>query len=181
MGPVAYSLCHKEVIGVAMWITGLCSFPPLIAPTEIALQEPGVVLRKDFNAPVDKSYLLGLRFVFPSSDARLKDELVGDGRHGKYCRGDIEYESIPLNERKGLGLPIPLKVVVRKQPEGTLVMEQTFQSLCKTFHATNDKGRSVGRINLKEGAYRIEVSNQLAQPAFKDLKVEISLVSGDAK
>ena len=58
MGPIAYNLCHKEVIGVAMWITGLCSFPPLITPTDVSLQEPGVVLRKDFNAPLDKSYLL---------------------------------------------------------------------------------------------------------------------------
>jgi hypothetical protein len=79
MGPITYSLCHKEVIGLAMWITGLCAFPPLIPATEILIRDSGLVLSREFNAPVDTSYLLSLRFVFPSTETRIKDKLVGVG------------------------------------------------------------------------------------------------------
>jgi hypothetical protein len=79
MGPITYCLCHKEIIGVAMWITGLCAFPPLIPVTEISINEPGLVISKEFNAPVDKSYLLDLNFIFPSTEARTRDEIVEMG------------------------------------------------------------------------------------------------------
>ena len=131
MGPITYSLCKTQYIGIVMFISGMCAFPNLIEPTEISLQEPGIVLSKDFNAPVDENYLLTLNFIFPSVEERIKDSLVGDGTQSRYCNVETSYENIPLNERKGLGLPIPLKVIVRKQPEGTLIMEHTFPTLCK--------------------------------------------------
>lgn len=181
MGPITYSLCHKEVIGVAMWITGLCSFPPLIPKTEVSIREPGLVLSKEFNVPVDKSYLLDLKFIFPSTEARLQDEIVGDGRSSNYCSGEVEYGVIPENERIGLGRPIPFKVIVRKLDDSAQVIEKTFHSLCKTSHMTNDKGRDVGRLNLKEGGYKIEVYNLLPQTAFGNIKVQMGLVSGEPK
>lgn len=181
MGPTTYSLCNKEFIGLAMWITGLCAFPPLVPPTEISLQQSGVVLSKEFNAPVDKSYLLQLRFVFPSTEVRLKDRLVGDRYSDDHCNSDIAYHAIPEPQRPGLGLPIPFKVTVRSEPEGAAVLERTFNSLCHAAHARNEKYRDVGRIDLRRGAYRIEVHNLHPQPAFGDITVEMSLVSGDVK
>lgn len=181
MGPIAYSLCQKEMLGVAMWITGLCSFPPLVPEIPVSLQTPGLVLEREFKAPVEKSYMLGMRFFFPSTEARLEDKLVGEGGDGQYCRGEIPYERIPIDKRTGLGLPIPFKVVVREKASGALVAEHTFESLCNTSHATNDKGRDVGRITLKEGSYRIEVHNLKAQPAFKDIKVVMGLYPGRGK
>jgi hypothetical protein len=80
-----------------------------------------------------------------------------------------------------LGLPIPFKVVVRTEPGGVPVFEQIFNSLCYVAHATNDKYRDVGRFGLNQGAYRIEVYNLQPQPAFGDIKVEMSLESGDRK
>jgi hypothetical protein len=181
MGPVTYSLCHKEIIGLAMWITGFCAFPPLIPATEVSLRDPGLILSKDFNAPVDTSYLLNLRFVFPSTEIRIKDRLVGDRYASQYCDGDIPYDAIPDHERPGLGFPIPFKVTVRTEPEGIPVIERTFHSLCHVAHAKNDKYRNVGRFDLNQGGYRIEVTNLQPQLAFDDITIEMSLVSGDAQ
>ena len=176
MGPIAYSLCQKPVIGLAVWITGLCAFWPPIPDTEISIQDTGLALNKEFSAPVTKSYMLTLRFVFPSTKVRLKDELVGDGHTSDFCTSSIEYDAIPQRERSGLGLPIPFKVIVRTHPAGTPVVEQTFHSLCTMGHNLRDgKYRDVGRFDLKEGAYRIEVYNLQPQPAFRDIKVQMSV------
>jgi Domain of unknown function (DUF5625) len=165
-----------------MWITGLCVFWPPLPPTEISIQDTGLILNKEFNAPVDKSYLLLLRFTFPSNEARLKDELVGAWRTSSFCTSNIEYDAIPQRERSSLGLPIPFRIVVRTNPAGTPLVEQTFHSLCTSGHNLSDgKYRDVGRIELKEGAYRIEVYNLQPQPAFRGVKVQMSLVSGMVK
>lgn len=181
MGPITYSLCHKPVIGLAMWITGLCTFWPPIPDTEISIRDSGLVLNKEFSAPVAKSYLFTLRFVFPSTEARLKDKLVGQRYVGGYCTGGTEYEDVPLPDRSGLGLPIPLKVIVRTEPGGIPVAEQTFHSLCTTGHMTTDKIRDIGRLHLNEGTYRVEVYNLQPQPAFDGIAIRIRLGSGDAK
>jgi hypothetical protein len=154
-----------------MWITGLCAFWPPIPDTEISIRDTGLVLDKDFSAPVSKSYLFTLRFVFPSTEARLRDELVGDGHTSGVCTSNIDYDTIPERERPGLGLPIPFKVVVRAEPGGTSVAEQTYHSLCKMGHMTNDKFRDIGRLYLNEGTYRVEVYNLQPQPAFDGISV----------
>src|SRR5947199_8250259 len=138
-----------------MWIAGLCAFPPLIPATEISIREAGLVLSTKFTAPVKKSYLLSLRFVFSSTETRIKDNLVGEHYSSDYCTGNIQYDAIPQQERSGLGLPISFKVVVRTESEGAPVVEQTFNSLCYVAHATNDKYRDVGRFRLDEGGYRL--------------------------
>lgn len=181
MGPLTYSLCHKPVIGLAMWICGLCHFPPPIPQTPVSLQQPGPILRVSFEAPVDKSYLLAFQFVFPSVEARLRDELVGDGRQTPYCSGEMPWRDIPEQARAGLGRSIPLRVVVRRQDNDAVVAEKVFHSLCSTSHATNDKGRSIGRLQLQHGGYHIEVFNMEAQPEFSSIRIALHLVSGDAK
>jgi hypothetical protein len=134
-----------------------------------------LALNKEFSAPVTKSYLLRLRFDFPSTEVRLKDELVGDGHYSNFCTSSIEYDAIPQRERRGLGLPIPFKVIVRTHPAGTPVVEQTFHSLCTMAHTVSAKYRNVGRFDLREGTYRIEVYNLQPQPAFRDINVQMSV------
>lgn len=141
---------------------------------------PGVLLDREFRAPVEKSYLLALHFIFPSTEARLKDEVVGS-RSGHNCAGETEYERIPEKERTGLGQPLPLRVLVWNASSNLLVFERTFHSLCASGHATNDKWRDVGRIPLKEGIYRLQVHNFAPNPAFNGLKAEMTLVSGESK
>ena len=181
MGPITYSLCHTQYIGLAMWLSGLCYFPPLVEPTEISLHKTGSVLREDFDAPVEKLYLLKLKFKFPSTEARLSDTLVGGGYYGKYCNGAVPYEKIPADKLQSVGLPVPFKVQVRNQSDGGLVVDQVFQSLCKFAHSGNTKSREMGWVSLKEGSYQIEIFNQSSQPAFEDIKIEFSLVSREPK
>jgi hypothetical protein len=119
--------------------------------------------------------------VFSSTEARLRDEMVGDGQTSSFCTSNIDHDAIPKRERSGLGLPIPFKVVVRTEPGGTPVVEETFHSLCTMGHMTNYKIRNMSRLYLNEGNHRIEVYNLEPQPAFAGVKVQMSLVSGDAK
>ena len=179
MGPITYGLCNSAV-GAVIWITGLCSFPPLIEPTEVHLKNPGLLLNQEFKVPVEKSYLLTLHFTFPSTEARLTDEVVGS-RFDHNCGGETEYSKIPEQERLGLGRPLPLRILVKNSSNGSLVFEKTFHSLCSSGHATDDKWINVGRIPLKEGTFRIEVQNVAPNPAFDGLKVTMALVSGNAK
>ncbi len=159
-----------------MWIAGLCAFSPPISDTDISIQDAGLALNKEFSAPVTKSYLLTLRFVIPSTEIRLEDELVGDGHTSSFCTSNVEFDAIPQRERRGLGFPIPFKVIVRTYPAGTPVVEQTFHSLCNVGYDFRDgKYRNVGRFDLKEGDYRIEVYNLQPQPAFRDIKVQLSV------
>lgn len=58
-----------------------------------------------------KKYELQISFVFPSTEARLRDELVGE-RYDENCTGDVRYDDIQEIMRVGLGRPIPIKVVV---------------------------------------------------------------------
>ena len=181
MGPVLYGLCNNQVTGLFIWITGMCAFPNLIEPTDVSLQKTGLVLEREFKAPVDKPYLLYINFIFSSDEDRLKDQLVGDGRQSPYCDGNVEYDTIPPGNRAGLGLPLSFRVVVRRQPGGETVADQTFHTLCETSFGSRDKGRDIGRIPLTIGSYRIQVHNLQAQSAFKDLQSQISFVSGGRK
>ena len=107
--------------------------------------------------------------------------MVGDGQTSSFCTSNIDHDAIPKRERSGLGLPIPFKVVVRTELGGTPVVEETFHSLCTMGHMTNYKIRNMSRLYLNEGNHRIEVYNLEPQPAFAGVKVQMSLVSGDAK
>ncbi|GEC14652.1 DUF5625 family protein [Nitrobacter winogradskyi] len=181
MGPITYSLCQKQIIGLAMFITGLCAFPPLIAATDVSLRESGLILDRAFNVPVDKSYQLELEFVFPSIEARVADKLVGDGDSSSFCTSNTDYDAIPDRARARLGLPIPFRVVVRAKPGEAPVVDQTFHSLCNMSHIRNSKGRMIGRLHLNRGNHRIEVYSLQPQPAFNDIEVQLSLVSGHGK
>lgn len=54
----------RRVLILVMLITGICAFPSLIKPTTISIQQTGVVLKSEFQAPVEKNYLIALRFFF---------------------------------------------------------------------------------------------------------------------
>jgi hypothetical protein len=163
-----------------MWAAFLCTFPPLIDDTEISLERSGLVLNQSFEAPVGKSYSLYLNFVFPSVEARLHDVIVGD-RYRPECIELKRYDDIPEKIRIGLGRPIPLRVVVRKSEDKSVILEQTFQSWCSAWHAGSTKGRIVGFVSLEHGAYTIEVFNEQVQTGLSEIKTYIGLVSGGHK
>lgn len=181
MGPTTYALCQKSFLGPAMWIAGLCAFPPLFSGEHIDLSIPGTSIAKSFGSPVAKSYPLAVTFEFPSLEARLADQVVGD-RYSENCRDGIRYEEIPEVQRKGLGRPIPFRVVIRKSVDRSVVLERTFVSLCETSsNGKNSKTRTIGWLPLAVGDYVAEVTNLEGQSDLSGVKTAISLYGGQGK
>lgn len=181
MGPTTYALCQKSFLGHAMWITGLCAFPPLFSGQNIDLSTTGASVTKSFEVPVEKSYPLAVRFEFPSVEARLSDQIVGE-RYSEHCQGDVRYDAIPEGQRKGLGQPIPFRVVVRKAADHAIVIDRTFVSLCLTSHdGKNAKTRTIGWLPLATGNYVAEITNLEGQSSLLGVKTAISLYGGQGK
>lgn len=181
MGPTTYALCQKSFLGPVMWIVGLCAFPPLFSEEYIDLSVTGASITKSFEVPVEKSYPLAVTFEFPSTEARLSDQIVGD-RYSDKCQGDIRYEDIPEAQRKGLGQPIPFRVVIRKAADRSVVLDRIFVSLCETSHnGKSAKTRTIGLLPLLVGDYVAEITNINGQPSLSGIKTAISLYGGYGK
>jgi hypothetical protein len=173
MGPITYSLCHTPVIGIVMFVSTLCAFPPPVPERSISLDAPGVVLSATFEAPLDRAYPLILRFTFPTVDARLKDTFVGG--YTEECRGTMSYEDMPEKKRIGLGKPLALRVTVKEFVRLETVFDKTLNSLCTTAYNETDKFRVAGYIGLSRGEYKIDVVNVFGQPELKGIKTGIML------
>lgn len=180
MNPISYYLCQKPVIGAVMWITTLCSFPPLFSNEPITLLTSGTMVSTAFFAPVDKSYPLAITFEFPSTQARIEDQIIGT-RFDQNCDGTTPYEEIPEAKHLGLGRAIPFKVTVRNAKNHLIIHEKIYHSLCATGHSGAKTTRTIGWLTLKRGKYTIEVTNLYAQPDLLNVKTQISLYAGYGK
>ena len=180
MGPIAYALCAKPVIGLMMYATAQCAFPPLFQGVPLAMAQAGATATARFTVPVDKSYPLLVNFTFPDNEARLRDRIVGE-RHDSYCDGR-PYAQVPSFARDGLGQPIPLRVVVRRQGDGRIVAERTVDSLCVSAHDLRSrKSRHVADVALTRGDYIAEITNLAAQPGLAGVAVDVMLAGGMGK
>lgn len=181
MGPITYSLCQKPIIGLALWAASLCAVSPPFSGVPIDLAHSGTRMTKSFRVPVAKQYLLARTFQIASVEARLADQAVGD-RFDRNCEGKIRYEDIPERERIGLGRPIPFRVVVRRAADRSVLVDETFVSLCLVSHDGHGaKTRTIGWLALPVGDYMAEVTNLQAQPALAAVGASISLYSGQGK
>lgn len=180
MGPTTYTLCQKPVIGVIMWITTLCSFPPLFKDAPIDLDKAGASISTTFTVPVRKSYPLEINFEFPTVEARLNDNIVGS-RYDENCQGGTQYIDIPVSKRVGLGRPIPFRVVIRKESNKAVIVDRIFESLCVASHVGNKKSRTIGWLDLTEGSYLGEVISLESQSKLEGVKTTISLIAGYGK
>jgi len=180
MGPIAYSLCQKPVVGLVMFVTGACAFPPLFSHAPLALQQAGTVLVKQIEVPVSKPYFVGIHFEFPSAQAVGADEVVGD-RHDANC--ELDYADIPAPQKVGLGRPIALHVRIRDQRTGIVATDKVFNSLCLTSMSGRgfEKSRTAGRIDLAAGSYIVEIRNMAGQAGLEAVKTSVSLVAGYGK
>jgi hypothetical protein len=182
MGPIAYSLCQKPVVGLLMYITSACAFPPLLANQPLPLTQAVAATSAAFTVEVDQGYSLDMAFRFPDADAAGRDEIVGS-RYDQYCEPGVKMDGIPAAQLAGLGRPIPFRVTVRRQSDKALVLERRFTSLCK-ISSTMDgmqKTRQIGRLDLTRGAYLIEVTNLESQPGLDGVTTSFSLVAGHGK
>ena len=180
MGPTTYALCKKPVIGVVMWITSLCVFPPLFSDAPLSLSKAGTTLSQTFNVKVDKRYGFELEFEFPSVAARVHDQVAGS-TYNENCRDDVAYQDILPAYRAELGQPIPIRVVVRRKSDQAVVMDRTFRTLCIFAHGDNKKSRSIGGVDLVRGDYVAEITNLESHPEFDGIKTYVSLAAGHGK
>jgi Domain of unknown function (DUF5625) len=177
MGPITYSLCQKPILGVAMWLASACAIPALFTGAPINLAEPASKVVAAFNAPIDLTYSLGIRFDFESTAARLSDEIVdsyGSTRCGTECTSDerwAEERKHPLG-----GRPIPFKVVIRNAADRSIVVDQTFTSFGRWSHINATKDRKIGLVTLKRGKYTAEIVNLEAQAGLENVKTTLFLV-----
>lgn len=184
MGPIVYALCQQSVIGAGMFITGLCAFPPLIAETALPLATAAAPVVAAFTVPVDKSYEFELKFTPQTrQELALIGDIAGTRYDRDYCEGKVDYDDIPPARRAGLGRAIPVRVLVRRQPEGTVVADRTFISLCRFAAGGADMAvlRKIGRIDLVCGAYSAQVSATVAVPELAGIRTSFLLVPGHGK
>jgi len=167
-----------------MWISMLCGFPPLIPETDIDLENPGIVLNTTFEVSVEKSYVLLFSFYFPTDQDRVNDHIIG--RYDQYCKWCLT-ECDPNNiirdeeDRKLYGKVIPVRIIVRKLSDSTIVIDKTFQTMCSIAAGTNDKIREIGWIKLAEGKFSLEIINISGQPELKGIQTKIMLAAGYGK
>ena len=147
-----------------MFVLFLCGAPWPFSDEPVDLSVAGATVTKSFTAPVDISYALAVTFEFPSVEARLNDQIVGD-RFSEDCLGNVRfgasrYEEIQEIKRIGLGLPIPFKVVIRKLTDRSVIVDQTFQSLCiSSSNGESEKTRDIAWLQLPIGDNLVEVTS----------------------
>lgn len=184
MGPITYSLCQKPVIGFVMWAAFLCGFPPLIPNEPFPLTGAGAIVIKEFEVPVDNAYVFELMFEFPSGTERLSDQLVGSWPLD-YCGQNVRYEdiynNIPEPQRAKMGRPIPIRVVVRRMSDRSVVADHTHMTLCSSRFNSTMKWRPIGWVTLNRGKYIAEVTNLESQPGFDGIKTMLTLIKGYGK
>lgn len=159
-----------------MWITGLCSFPPLIGNTAFPLNKEGSTVSAHFTVPVDKNYQFVLEFEFSSTQARLQDKIVGNNYQTE-CDKNPE----ALTNKPDFGHPIPIRVVIRKAQDRSVVTDETITSLCMLGHGDYKKTRGIAWVTLTRGNYIAEVTNLIAQDGLENVKIFLALVPGEGK
>lgn len=180
MGPVTYALCQKPVIGLLMYMSTLCAFPPLILEEPLSLVRVGSSVSKAFVVPVDKTYWFDLALEFPSMEALQRNPMP---KPGYGCAAGTAAEETPMESGKAVGA-IPIHVSIRRQSDGRLIMDQTFMSRCQFAMSGGEHPtlwQEIGRVELTPGKYVAEVSNVEAQPGLDGVKTSFSLVGGHGK
>jgi hypothetical protein len=161
-----------------MFMVGLCAVPAPIPWQRVQLEEQGNILTTSFEASVDKTYPLFLRFTLKNKEDYDRDQLVG--KH--YCLHSTKYCEVPVAQRSSYGQPIPLRVVITKGPRFSVVLDETFQSICAETHAgKNRKKRLITDIALERGQYSIQVFNLQSFPDFSNVIIEVGLMGGRGK
>lgn len=183
--PVTLYLCYKPVIRLVMFVLFLCGAPMPFSDEPIDLTVAGTTVTKSITIPVEMNYALQMTFEFPSVEARLADQIVGEN-YTRSCIGlvshfdipgieRIRYEDIPEIERSVLGVSIPFKVVVRSTTDRAVLVDQTFQSLCVTGHnGEKEKYRDIAWLRLPSGYYIAEITNLQEQSGLTGVKTTIS-------
>lgn len=180
MNPTLYVLCQKAVLGPALWISGLCSFPPLLPESPVSLDAPGLILTKEYEAPVSNNYFLSFHVEFPSVEQRLNDTLIGS-KFDVPCYGEEgkKVSDFSTERQFDLGRPVKLHVKVLRLPSETVAWEADISSICRAGHDLKAKKLQVLALtHFTQGKYRIYVTNIEARPDLAAFRTSITIHSG---
>ena len=173
MGPITYALCKKPLIGIVLFASSACAFPPLFHDEALPLQQAQASFVKEFEAPVSKTYFLQLRFHFPTVQAKEANTVVGS-RHEVHCKRDG-------TQQAGVGSPIPIQVLIREQRSGKVMLDRVADTLCISDGTSLVKERRLARLELARGKYIAEIRNLESQAGLDGVKTTVSLFSGMRK
>ena len=174
MGPITYSLCQKQGIGLVMWLTFMCSFPPLIENEPFSLKDINQPISIAFESPVEKSYELSIDFAFPTTDDRVQDKFIGS----RYCQNNTIPKNISESQKINFGKPINLKISVQNKENDLTVFDKIIKSFCTTSHRRNIKTRTITYIPLSEGDYIINIELLDKIVGLNDVNASIRLHAG---
>lgn len=173
MTPRQYRICQSPVLGLLMWASGQCVFPPLFDDVAIDLTQPGAVASQEVEVQVPLDYQLHLRTRFSSDEARVADKVIGGYVDG-HC-GTTRRLPAPEGVRVRMGTPIRFQVRVVALPSQDVVLDESFESLCSIGHAGDSKWRDVAVLPLEAGRYRVTVGAPEGQPTLAGTRNFLSL------
>lgn len=181
MNEVTYSLCHKPIIGLVMYLSSLCVFPRPVENVPIALADPSSAAETEFESPVAKPYLLELVFKYPDGQFEKANAIVGRGQ-SQSCRdkfSSVESVRIPSGFS---GTATPLEVTVRVLSSGSVIEHFFVSGACGAAWWTKGEiGRTLAIIDLQKGKYHLVVKSVARNETPKPILTTISLSPGLSK
>ncbi|MGJ8694663.1 MAG: DUF5625 family protein [Thalassotalea sp.] len=182
MGPIRYSLCQTEYLDFVMWALFLCGFPSLFSNIPISLEVKNSTISVPFEVQVDKPYTFQLNFLFETKESYLDDKILGS-RFSKYCVGDVDYDSIPVPDKDGLGLPLDFNIEVTNRNTNAIVVNKDFTSLCRQSRIPSrlQINRIIGTVQINKGDYIAKITYLNSPLDLQGAQATITLSAGNRK
>jgi hypothetical protein len=172
MTPRRYALCQKPVLGLLMWITTLCAFPPLLEVPAPDLAQADSEVSHEFAVPVELSYGFELAFEFDNPDAYARDSVIGSRPDPRCWTPGAPAPANPAEH----GREIPMRVRVLRLPDRQPVHDEVHRLPCLTSHQPpRRKVRLLAAVPLAPGRYLATVGNLQAQTGLEGVSVQLQV------
>ena len=172
MTPGRYALCGKPVIGLLMWITSQCVFPPLFEAPAPDLARAGSEVTQPFDVAIELHYQFELEFDFGTSQAYTEDRILGYWPDPRCWTPDAP---APAADTPGLGRELPMRLLVKRVADGQPMHDQVHRLPCPAAHASPHKVRHLAGVTLPPGRYVATVTNLEAQAGLDGASVHLRL------
>ena len=172
MTPRRYALCRKPLIGLLMWITSQCVFPPLFEAPAPNLAQAGSQVTQPFDVAIELRYPFVLEFDFGTPQAYAEDRILGFAPDPRCWTPDAP---APAADMPGLGRELPMRLQVRRIGDEKPVHDQVHRLACPFSHASPRKVRYLAGVTLPPGRYVATVTNLEAQPDLETASVHLRL------
>lgn len=154
MNELTYSLCQKPVLGLVMYLSSLCVFPPPLENVPLPLDRPGGIAEGEFEAPATTAYSIELVFKYSEKEFAATNGVVGSGQAATCKDKYSSLESIRIPDGFS-GIATPLEISIRT-PNGTSVEHFFVSGACgAAWWAKGEIGRILATVDLPRGNYRL--------------------------